>query len=281
MMLPSLSPSTLFSLAAVFAWGTSDFVGGYAARRTNAFLLTAIAHISGLLLMTGVALATHSPFPSRTALAWALLGGLSGGGALAIFYRALAAGRMGLTAPVAAVLGAAIPTVFGMFREGLPEIVQIIGFVLAAAGIWLISRTEDDSPPAGIGMAALAGIGFAGFYLCARQAGDGSALWIAATCKVTSFTLTGLVVLIGRGPREIDHPGIGFGVLAGCLDVIGSVLFIRASQTGRLDAAVVLSSLYPAVTVLLARLILREHFTRWKAVGMLAALLAVPMIAAR
>jgi drug/metabolite transporter (DMT)-like permease len=207
------------------------------------------------------------------------MGGLSGGAALAIFYRALASGRMGLTAPVAAVLGAAIPTVFGMFREGLPQTPQVTGFALAVAGIWLISRAEDDSPPEGIGMAALAGIGFAGFYLCMKQAGDASAFWLAATSKVASFTLTGLIVLIGRGAREIDSPGIAFGVLAGCLDVIGSVLFIRASQTGRLDAAVVLSSLYPAVTVLLARLILREHFTRWKVLGMVAALLAVPMIA--
>jgi drug/metabolite transporter (DMT)-like permease len=281
MTLPSLSASTSFSLAAVFAWGTSDFVGGYGARRTNAFLLTAIAHLSGLLLMAGVALATHSPLPSRTAVAWALMGGLSGGGALAIFYRALATGRMGLTAPVAAVLGAAIPTLVGMFREGLPQSAQIAGFVLAAAGIWLISRTEGDSPPEGIGMAALAGIGFAGFYLCAKQAGDGSAFWIAATVKVASFALTGIIVLIGRGARKIDLNGTAFGALAGCLDVIGSVLFIRASQTGRMDAAVVLSSLYPAVTVLLARLILKEHFTRWKALGMVAALLAVPMIAWR
>jgi drug/metabolite transporter (DMT)-like permease len=281
MTLPSLSASTSFSLAAVFAWGTSDFVGGYGARRTNAFLLTAIAHLSGLLLMAGVALATHSPLPSRTAVAWALMGGLSGGGALAIFYRALATGRMGLTAPVAAVLGAAIPTLVGMFREGLPQSAQIAGFVLAAAGIWLISRTEGDSPPEGIGMAALAGIGFAGFYLCTKQAGDGSAFWIAATVKVASFALTGIIVLIGRGARKIDLNGTAFGALAGCLDVIGSVLFIRASQTGRMDAAVVLSSLYPAVTVLLARLILKEHFTRWKALGMVAALLAVPMIAWR
>lgn len=279
--MPSLSASTSFSLAAVFSWGTSDFLGGYAARRTNAFLLTAIAHASGLLLMAGLALASHSVFPSNTTVAWALMGGLSGGGALAIFYRALATGRMGLTAPVAAVLGAAIPTVFGMLREGLPQAAQVGGFALAAAGIWLISRTEDNSPPEGIGMAALAGIGFAGFYLCMKQAGDGSALWIAATSKVASFTLTGLIVLIGRGAREIDRHGIAFGVSAGCLDVIGSVLFIRASQTGRLDAAVVLSSLYPAVTVLLARLILKEHFTRWKALGMVAALLAVPMIAWR
>jgi drug/metabolite transporter (DMT)-like permease len=281
MTLPSLSAPTNFSLAAVFFWGTSDFVGGYGARRANAFLLTAIAHVSGLLLMSAVALASHSPFPSGTAVAWALAAGLSGGGALAIFYRALATGRMGLTAPVAAVLGAAIPTVFGMFREGLPQAAQMAGFVLAGVGIWLISRAEDDSPPEGIGMAALAGIGFAGFYLCIRQAGDGSAFWTAATSKVSSFALTGLIVLLGRGAREIDRSGIALGVLAGCLDIIGSVLFIRASQTGRLDAAVVLSSLYPAITVLLARLILKEHFTRWKALGMVAALLAVPMIAWR
>jgi drug/metabolite transporter (DMT)-like permease len=276
-----LSLPTNLSLAAVFAWGTSDFLGGYGARRANAFLLTAIAHLSGMILMAGVAVATHSPFPTRTAVAWALLGGLSGGGALAIFYRALATGRMGLTAPVAAVLGAAIPTAFGVFREGLPQAAQVVGFVMAATGIWLISRTEDESSPEGIGMAALAGIGFAGFYLCIRQAGDGSAFWIAATSKVASFTLTGFIVLIGRSIRDIDRRGIALGILAGCLDIVGSVLFIRASQTGRLDTAVVLSSLYPAVTVLLARFVLKEHFTRWKALGMVAALLAVPMIAWR
>src|SRR6202140_2942648 len=220
MMLPPLTAPTAFSLAAVFSWGTSDFVGGYASRRTNAFVLTVIAHISGLLLMAGLALASHSPFPSRTAVAWALLGGLSGGGALAIFYRALSSGRMGLTAPVAAVLGAAIPTVFGMLREGLPQAAQFGGFALAVAGIWLISRTEDNSHPEGIGMAALVGIGFAGFYLCIKQAGDGSAFWIAATSKVASFTLTGLIVLMGRVAREIDRHGIAFGVLAGCLDII-------------------------------------------------------------
>jgi drug/metabolite transporter (DMT)-like permease len=281
MTLSFLSVPTDFSLAAVFAWGTSDFLGGYGARRANAFLLTAIAHLSGLVLMAAVALATHLPFPSEIAVAWALLGGLSGGGALAIFYRALATGRMGLTAPVAAVLGAAIPTAFGMFREGLPQPAQMVGFALAAGGIWLISRTEDGSPAEGVGVAALAGVGFAGFYLCMKQAGDGSAFWLAATSKVASFTLTGLIVLLGRGTRAIDRSGIVVGILAGCLDVIGSVLFIRASQSGRLDAAVVLSSLYPAVTVLLARLILKEHFTRWKALGMISALLAVPMIAWR
>src|SRR5579864_8459081 len=93
-----------FSLVAVLCWGTSDFIGGYVARRVNAFVLTAIAHGSGLLLVTVLALANHSPLPSTTSQHWAFVAGLCGGSALAIFYRALSMGRMGLTAPVAAVL---------------------------------------------------------------------------------------------------------------------------------------------------------------------------------
>lgn len=274
----SLVPTT-FSLCAVFSWGTSDFLGGYAARRANAFLLTTIAHASGLLLMLVLALGNHSAYPSRSGIAWAVAAGLSGGAALAIFYRALAAGRMGLTAPVAAVLGAGIPTAFNILTEGPPGIIPIAGFALAGIGILLISRTEDNTRTNGIGLAVLAGIGFAGFFVCIKQAGTGSALWISAFSRLGALALTAVIVLLGRNFREISRPGAGFGVLAGFLDTGGSALFVRASQTGRLDTAVVLTSLYPAVTVLLARLFLEEHFTRWKALGMLAALLAVPMIA--
>lgn len=279
MPLPAEFVPTGFSLGAVLAWGTSDFLGGYASRRTNAFLLTMVVNVGGLLLMTSLVSATHAPLPSRHSIVWVLAGGLSGGASLAIFYRALALGRMGLTAPVAAVLGAAIPTIFGIATEGLPSAVHIIGFLLAGTGIWLISRTEDGSGVAGIGSAVLAGIGFAGFYLCVRQAGQGSALWFASFTRLGGLLTTGAIVLLQRRFRELTAEAVGWGVLAGCLDSAGTVLFVRASQTGRLDAAVVLTSLYPAVTVLLARLILKEHFTRWKAVGVFAALLAVPMIA--
>lgn len=269
-----------FSLGAVFVWGTSDFLGGYAARRSNAFVFTTIVHISGLLVMSVVALAAHAPFPPRSGCAWALAAGLSGGAGLAIFYRALASGRMGLTAPVAAVLSAAIPTVFGMFTEGVPRALQIAGFMLAAAGIWLISRPEDGSRPQGIGTAVFAGVAFAGFYLFMKQAGDGSAIWLSAVSRAASFVLTGVIILLGRN-YQITRQGFGIGMIAGVLDISGSVLFVRATQTGRLDTAVVISSLYPAVTVLLARWYLKEHFTHWKGVGMVAALLAVPLIAMR
>jgi len=273
--------SAAYALASVLAWGTSDFLGGRATRRANAFLFTTVVNIGGLLLVGTLASATHASFPSGRSAAWVLAGGVSGGAALAIFYRALSTGRMGLTAPVAAVLGAAIPALFSMFTEGLPGRIPILGFLLAAIGLWLITRTPDGTPPEGIGLAVLAGIGFASFYLCIRQAGDASALWIAALTRTGGLIITALIVLLSGKFRDITPAGVRWGVLTGCIDSLGTMLFVRASQTGRLDEAVAISSLYPAVTVILARLFLKEHFTRWRYVGLIAALAAVPMIAAQ
>jgi drug/metabolite transporter (DMT)-like permease len=276
---PHLAPAA-YGLAAVLAWGTSDFLGGYATRRANAFLFTTVVNLGGLFLVGTLALAMHAPFPAARSAAWVVAGGLSGGASLAIFYRALSSGRMGVTAPIAAVLGAAIPTLFSVFTEGLPGRMPLLGFVFAAVGLWLITRTEDGGKPEGIGLAVLSGIGFAGFYLCLRQAGDASVFWIATLTRCGGLTVTALIVLLGGQFRDITPAGVRWAVFTGCVDSIGTILFARASQTGRLDEAVVISSLYPAVTVLLARLLLKEQFTRWRFVGLLAALAAVPMIAA-
>lgn len=269
-----------YGLAAVFAWGTSDFLGGYATRRANAFLFTTVVNIGGLFLVGTLASAVHAQIPSGRSVAWVLAAGISGGASLAIFYRALSSGRMGLTAPVAAVLSAVIPTAVSIFTEGLPGKIPIVGFLLAGIGLWLITRSEDGNTPEGIGLALLAGAGFAGFYLCVRQAGDGSAWWIATFTRAGGLLITGAVVLLQRKFSDITAAGVRWGILTGGIDSIGTILFVRASQTGRLDEAVVISSLYPAVTVLLARLFLKEHFTRWRFIGLLAALAAVPMIAA-
>ncbi|MGA7292161.1 MAG: DMT family transporter [Terriglobales bacterium] len=269
-----------YSLSAVGIWGTSDFLGGVGARRANAFLFTAIVHLSGMVAVGALALLTHAVFPGNSSLVWALLAGASGGSALALFYRALAKGNMGLIAPVAAVLSAAIPTIVAAFAEGFPGYRRMIGFLLAGIGVWLISRTEDGATrPEGIGVAVLAGIGFAGFYLCIHQAGDASALWVATCSRFGSFVVTGAIVLLGSHLRVVQAPVLRIAIIAGLLDIAGSVFFIRAGQIGRLDEAVVLSSLYPAVTVLLARIFLHEHFSRARTIGMMAALAAVPMIA--
>jgi drug/metabolite transporter (DMT)-like permease len=230
--------------------------------------------------MLTLAFGTHAPLPSRASQMWALAAGALGGTALAIFYRALAMGNMGLTAPIAAVLAAALPTAYGMRAEGLPGTPALIGFCLAGLGIWLISRPEGRlTRPQGLSLALLAGLGFAGFFICIHRTADNSALWSAAYSRCASLLLVAVMVMARRGVHHLHMRDAGLGLFAGALDVTGTALFIRADQTGRFDAAVVLTSLYPAITVLLARLFLQERFTRWKTVGILAALAAVPMIA--
>ena len=273
------------SVSAVFLWGASDFAGGYGSRRANAFVLTAFSHVCAFALMFAIALGTGSAFPSHASIAWAVAAGAVGGFSLSIFYRALAQGQMGMSAPIAALLGAAIPTLADIAMEGTPSRWTVAGFVLAILAIWLITRPEPSlegqasGRPPGVGMAALAGVGFAGFYLCIHQA-NGSPVWLAAISRIGSFTATAVAVLATRAPLSLDRPRALLGAAAGWLDISASALFIFANQHGRLDEAVVITSLYPAVTVLLARLVLKEHFSRWKFIGLLAALTAVPLIAA-
>jgi drug/metabolite transporter (DMT)-like permease len=285
--LPFSLPSTpvAYSVAAVFLWGASDFSGGYGVRRANAFVFTAFSHFCAFSMMLLISLGEHAPLPSRASIVWSVLAGLLGGVALALFYRALASGQMGLAAPVAALIGAAIPTLADIALEGAPGRWSIAGFVLAVLAIWLITRPEpqgnndETGHPKGVAMAALAGVGFAAFYMCMHQT-TGSPIFVAAIGRIASFVATALVVIATGAPLAMDLPSIGIAMLAGFLDISGSALYIYASQRGRLDEAVVITSLYPAITVLLARIILKEHFSRWKFIGLLAALAAVPMIAA-
>src|SRR4029077_5808458 len=137
--------------------------------------------------MGTLALITHAPFPANASLGWSLIAGSVGGTALALFYRSLASGNMGFVAPVAAVVGAAIPTIVAAFTEGFPGYRHVLGFVVAGIGVWLISRAEGDSGrPKGLCTAVMAGICFAGFCLCIRQPGDVSALWAASCSRVGS-----------------------------------------------------------------------------------------------
>ena len=273
---------TAFGLAAVLAWGTSDFLGGFASRRANAFFLTAISHAAALALALALALGSHAVFPPMIALRWALLAGACGGAALSLFYGALATGKMGLTAPVAALVGAAIPAVVGIATDGLPGTLALLGFALAGLGIWLIARPETGQlETEGLGKALLAGVGFALFYIFIKHTGDASAFWAAAASRLAALVVVAVIVLVGRHLQKMEPSRVSMGMVAGMLDVSGTMLFIRATQTGRLDAAVMLTSLYPAVTVLLARVFLAEHLTGWKLIGMTAALVAVPLIAMR
>jgi drug/metabolite transporter (DMT)-like permease len=182
-------------LCTIFTWGGSNFLGGYASRRASPFTLSAISHLSALAFMILVASALHVPLPSRQALLWAIWAGLAGGLALAALYGSLSSGRMGLAAPVVAVLSSGIPAVVTTFHEGSPGAPRLIGFALAILGVSLISQKEDKTDLKALRLAVLAGCGFAAYSLAIKQTGSGSAMWIEVHSRVAAFLVTAAITL--------------------------------------------------------------------------------------
>jgi len=219
------------------------------------------------------------PFPSSLNVIWGGVAGLAGAVGLVAFYQALSVGRMGVVAPVAAMLSAAIPVLFGALTEGLPGPLQLVGFMLAFIAVGLISGLGVlKGRPKGLWLAFLAGIGFGSFFILISRVSYGSIFWPLAVARLSSLLFLLAVLLIRRQrilPEKSVWPVV---LLAGALDVAGNVFFVLATHTGRLDIAAILSSLYPAVTVLLATIILKERVTRLQAIGIVVALVAIPLI---
>ncbi len=280
MPVPAAYASALFGLASAASFGTADFSGGIASKRAHVFGVLTVARACGLALMLGLAWINHEALPTRNALLWACAAGFVGGLALPALYRALAVGKMGIAAPVTSVLSAALPVIVAGFTEGLPHAIQIAGLILALVALWFISRPEGQVRPQGLGLALFAGLGFGSFLVFMREATQQAVYWPLAAALATSLVLAAIILVAQRG----SLPSLGVLPVvfaAGALDTFGNFFFILAAQRGRLDVAAVLSSLYPACTVLLARLVLKERITRLQTAGMTAALIAVPLIAAR
>jgi len=271
-------PSTGFGLSTSLAWGTSNFLGGFASQRGNPFLLATISNFSGLSSLLVLTAVLRAPGLSIDGQIWSLLAGTAGGCALAILYGSLSSGHMGMASPVVAVLSVGIPATVTIVRVGSPGLPRLLGFTLAILGVSLVGRTKDKTEKKVLGMALLAGCGFAAYSLAIKQAGPGSPIRIELNSRLAAFVITAVVTLRRRKFRDLQGGPLLWATIAGWLDIAGSLAFIRASQTGRLDTAVVLASLYPAVTVSLAVILLKERLTISKAVGVCAALAALPLI---
>lgn len=269
------------SLASALSWGGGDFSGGLASKKANTFLVVAVAHGTGLALVVALAFLRQETFPGAYAMVWGALAGISGAVGLASLYRGLAVGKMGVVAPVAALITAALPVVYGLKVQGVPKPAQLAGFAVAAAAIVMISKPERAAGiPKGLGLGILAGFGFGGFLVCINRAGNATVFWplVAARAVSVAFMLV-LLALNKREKATVKSPWL-LMMLAGALDTAGNALFVMATQVGRLDVAAVLSSLYPASTVVLARFMLHEKLTAIQTAGMVAALVAIPLIAA-
>ena len=271
--------TVIFGLAASLCWGSGDFNGGLASRRANASSVVIAAYAVGFVLLVVLALIWKEPFPTPLDITWGALAGLAGAIGLIAFYSALSIGRMGIAAPISAVLTAGFPVIFSAFTEGLPGLLQLGGFLLALLAITLISRPErSKGRPEGIGLALLAGCSFGCFFILISRVNHAETFWPLAVARFTSVLFLLIVVRIRQQPTLPRLSVAPLVLLAGILDAFGNVFFVLATHTGRLDVAAVLASLYPAATVMLAAFLLRERVTRIQAIGILLALVAVPMI---
>ncbi len=270
------------SLASAASWGAGDFSGGLAAKRANVFKVVAVAHAVGLLSMLLLAWATGEAIPPRIDLAWGAVAGVTGAFGIAALYKALAIGRMGIVAPVASVVTGILPVLVGIRTEGLPARIQLVGFVLALASIWLVARPDGAvDTHRGLWLAVLAGISFGLFLIAGKQAGHHGVFWPMVAARLASTALMLMIVMFSPPDARSLKSALTAVVLSGLLDSAGNALFIAATRHGRLDVSAVLSSLYPASTVILARVLLKERISPTQLVGIVGALVSVALISAR
>jgi drug/metabolite transporter (DMT)-like permease len=276
-----MTRGVLLALGSAFVWGSGDFCGGRAATRLDAFQVMALSSASGIVMLVALTLLTGEPVRADRSLLWAAAAGLSSGLGIVCLYRGLSLGSAATVAPMAAVAAALLPVGYSAVAQGVPRLPQLAGFVLALVGIFLVARSSDASATSrqGVRLGLLAGVGFGGFLILIAQVSSG-AVFVPLAVARSMMLLTGLVVLAARAtpfPRVVESP---LGVLAGVLDAGGTALYLMAQHYVRLDVAAVLSSLYPAATVMLARVLTRERVSPTQWAGAAVCLAAVALIAA-
>jgi drug/metabolite transporter (DMT)-like permease len=307
----------MFSLGSAVVYGAADFFGGAAARRASARSVLLVSLPIGLVVLIAAALAMGNAFSPQGVL-WGTAGGMAGGAGLILFYGALARGPMSVVAPVAALASALLPVAAGLLRGERPTLSVLAGVAICLVAICLVSREEPGPQPVRAGaapaaapsargpvLAAVAGVCFGVFFILLREAGRHGGLWALVASRAA-----GLVVVIAVGtagwmlmrrrapgaprrspgaPRRspggylsrllpADRPALVIAVMAGVLDSLANVLYVFATRAGMLSLAAVLTSLYPAITVLLARVVYSERLRMVQRFGVLLALLGVALV---
>lgn len=269
----------LLGLASGLSWGLADFFGGFASRRMNAAAVAFVSQVVGTALAVVAILIMRPDLPSWSALGLGAIAGVCGGLGVLAFYKALAMGTMSLVAPVSA-LGAGVPMVFGIVDGERPSPMALVGAVIAFAGAVLASRAPGHASRRGLGLAALAALGFGAFFVLIAPAAETSVLWAGLSTRVSSVPVLLAVCLAIRTSVRV---GTGLWPLvlgAGVLDIVANVAYAAATQHGLLSIVSVLAGLYPVATVILAQAVLHERLSRGQAAGVAAALIGVGLIAA-
>lgn len=277
----------LFGLASAVTYGTADFLGGLAARRASIVWVLLVSQTIGLALFAALFPLLNDAAPTARGIAWGAAAGVAGITGVGSLFRGLAAGKMSLVAPVTGVLAAVIPVAFGLARGERPAPLALAGVLLALTAVALVSLTPEPAPAArragrlepGIADALVAGTGFGLFFIALERAGDGSGMWPLLSGRAVTFAVMAMLALARR--RSLRRTGSALAPAAGSgvLDISANTLYLLGARRGLLSIVAVLTSLYPAATVVLARLVLAEELARPQLAGLAFAAGGVVLIA--
>ncbi|TQD25652.1 DMT family transporter [Methanolobus vulcani] len=272
--------ANVFALLAALSWGAGDFVGGCATRRTNAYSAVMATQLTGIIMFPVLALAFSENLPSLNNLMWGGLAGFFGASGLILLYMSMARGKMSIVVTLAAIIAIIIPVIYSAINEGIPDTFKIAGFILALIGIWFIVRMNAglNLENKDVEYIAVAGILFGLFFISIDKFSSTGIYWPLTFSRITALImLTGFMMLTKASSKPTSDAFL-LVILAGILNTGGVVLFALASVAGRLDVATILSSLSPAVTVLLACIILKEQLAPRQWVGVIASITAIVLI---
>jgi drug/metabolite transporter (DMT)-like permease len=290
----------LLGLAAAMLYGSGDFLGGLASRRAHVLTVLTLVETAGAIVALAVALsvtlsitgASSGPV-SLPGLAWGIAAGTIGGLGLIIFYAGLAAGPMSVVAPVSGLVSTVLPVGVALDEGERPGLGVYAGALLCLVAIVLASSAGDTSEGStarrsgragrGIAYGVLAGLAFGLFFLLIRNAGQSGAVWPVAAARIGELAaVLAAAAVLRRGllPRGADGRLVLMAVGAGVIDVVANLCYVAATRTGLFGLAVVLASLYPGVTVLLARVVLGERLRWVQRAGLGLAAIGILLVAA-
>jgi len=280
----------LLAIGSAVLYGAADFTGGLTTRRVGTIPVVVLSQAGGLILLALMLPLLPHASPARTDLFWGALAGLTGGIGVALLYRALAIGTMAVVAPTTAVCAVAIPVVVSVLLGERPVPLALAGIALGIASIVLVSQQRTAEEPgrqdlasprsrrSGVGTALASGVAIGFFFLTLAQTGSEAGMWPILVARLVSVTLFATVA-IARGISIRMPARVAVLVIAcGVIDMLANALYLLAARQGPLSIVVTLSSLYPASTVLLARVVLGERLNLWQISGVACALAAVVLI---
>ena len=279
--------AVILGLAAAITYGAADFMGGLVTRRTDVLGVVVWSQIAGSALLVFAIPFLDPSDLTRDTVVWGLLAGLSGGAGVTLFYRALSLGKMTVIAPITGVEAASVPVLFGLVTGERPAGMALVGVALALVAVALVSASSEEGDERvrislsdrTILYALGAGLGFGFFFIFLDRAGTGAGLWPLVFSRIASLLFAASVALSMRRslrPAPGTMPQIA---LAGLLDVGANFFYLAASREGLLSIVAVLTSLYPASTVILARTFLGERLIRPQLAGLGLAAIGVTLIA--